>query len=166
MDFLDPAQTVTCSVTLDDTHRDAGTLESARGSHLWPLTPLQEAFHGQHDYRSQMKAAAAAAGVEPPEPTFIEVPAGSCVFHAGEIWHGSGPTRLAIVCAARSASTWCQVTRSSAIDRAATSIGATSELTILRSTRVFSRCFGPKAGSARPGSTAIAKLASVGTLRG
>jgi phytanoyl-CoA hydroxylase len=91
MDFLDPAQTVTCWVTLDDTHRDAGTLEYARGSHLWPLTPLPKAFHGQHDYRSQMKAAAAAAGVEPPEPTFIEVPAGSCVFHAGEIWHGSGP---------------------------------------------------------------------------
>jgi phytanoyl-CoA hydroxylase len=91
MDFLDPAETVTCWVTLDDTHRDAGTLEYVPGSHLWPLTSLPKAFHGQDDYRSQMKAAAAAAGVEPPEPTFIEVPAGSCVFHAGEIWHGSGP---------------------------------------------------------------------------
>jgi ectoine hydroxylase-related dioxygenase (phytanoyl-CoA dioxygenase family) len=91
MDFLDPAQTVTCWVTLDDTHRDAGTLEYVPGSHLWPLTPLPEAFHGQDDYRSQMKAAAKAAGVEPSEPVFIEVPAGSCVFHAGEIWHGSGP---------------------------------------------------------------------------
>jgi phytanoyl-CoA hydroxylase len=91
MDFLDPAQTVTCWVTLDDTQRDAGTLEYVPGSHLWPLTPLPEAFHGQDDYRAQMKAAAAAAGVSPPEPVFIEVPAGSCVFHAGEIWHGSGP---------------------------------------------------------------------------
>jgi phytanoyl-CoA hydroxylase len=91
MDFLDPAETVTCWVTLDDTHRDAGTLEYAPGSHLWPLTPLPESFHGQDDYRAQMKAAAAAAGVEPPPPVFIEVPAGSCVFHAGEIWHGSGP---------------------------------------------------------------------------
>ena len=91
MDFLDPAETVTCWVTLDDTHRDAGTLEYVPGSHLWPLTSLPESFHGQDDYRAQMKAAAAAAGVEPPAPVFIEVPAGSCVFHAGEIWHGSGP---------------------------------------------------------------------------
>lgn len=91
MDFLDPAATVTCWVTLDDTHRDAGTLEYVPGSHLWPLTPLPEAFHGQDDYRAQMRAAAEAAGVVPAEPLLIEVPAGSCVFHAGEIWHGSGP---------------------------------------------------------------------------
>lgn len=31
------------------------------------------------------------AGNEDPEPLPIEVPAGSCVFHSGEIWHGSGP---------------------------------------------------------------------------
>jgi len=91
MDFLTPAVTVTCWVTLDDTHRDAGTLEYVPGSHLWPLTPLPDAFHGQEDYRSQMKAAAEAAGVAAPEPVLIEVPAGSCIFHAGEIWHGSGP---------------------------------------------------------------------------
>ncbi|BBK41772.1 hypothetical protein STVA_17920 [Allostella vacuolata] len=91
MDFLNPARTITCWVTLDDTHRDAGTLEYVPGSHLWPLTPLPEAFHGQDDYRAQMKAAAAKSGITPAEPVFIEVPAGSCVFHAGEIWHGSGP---------------------------------------------------------------------------
>jgi phytanoyl-CoA hydroxylase len=90
IDFLDPAVSITCWVTLDDTHRDAGTLEYVPGSHHWPLTPLPAAFHGQDDYRSQMMAAAKAAGIEPPEPVFIEVPAGSCVFHAGEIWHGSG----------------------------------------------------------------------------
>ncbi len=32
----------------------------SRGSHLWPLTPLPKAFHGQDDYRSQMQTAAAA----------------------------------------------------------------------------------------------------------
>ena len=88
---LEPPVTVTCWFTLDDTHRDAGTLEYAAGSHLWPLTPMPEAFHAPDDYRGQMKAAAEAAGVAAPEPTFVEVPAGSCVFHAGEIWHGSGP---------------------------------------------------------------------------
>lgn len=91
MDFLDPPQTVTCWITLDDTSPEAGTLEYVPGSHTWPLTPLPEAFHAQDDYRGQMKAAARAAGVEPPAPVLIEVPAGSCVFHAGEIWHGSGP---------------------------------------------------------------------------
>ena len=91
MDILDPAMTVTSWVPHDDTHRDAGTLEYVPGSHLWPLTPLPKSFHGQDDYRAQMKAAAQAASIEPPDPIFIEVPAGSCVFHAGEIWHGSGP---------------------------------------------------------------------------
>ena len=33
--------------------------------------------------------AAEQAGIAAPEPRFIEVPAGSCVIHAGEIWHGS-----------------------------------------------------------------------------
>jgi phytanoyl-CoA hydroxylase len=89
MDFLEPPSTLTCWVTLDDTHRDAGTLEYAPGSHKWPLTRLPDAFHGADDYRAQMKAAAKAAGVEPPDPFFIEVPAGSCVFHCGETWHGS-----------------------------------------------------------------------------
>lgn len=91
MDFLDPPLTVTCWVTLDDTHRDAGTLEYVPGSHLWPLTPLPDTFHAQDDYRAQMKAAAAAAGIAAPQSVLVEVPAGSCVFHAGEIWHGSGP---------------------------------------------------------------------------
>ena len=36
-----------------------------------------------------MEAAAKAAGVKAPSPFFIEVPAGSCVFHCGETWHGS-----------------------------------------------------------------------------
>ncbi len=91
LDVLDPQQTVTCWVTLDDTHRDAGTLEYVPGSHLWPLTPIPEGFHAPEDYRAHMRAAAAAAGIAPPDPVLIEVPAGSCVFHAGEIWHGSGP---------------------------------------------------------------------------
>lgn len=93
LDVLDPQSTVTCWVTLDDTHRDAGTLEYVPGSHLWPLTPIPEGFHAPDDYRAHMRAAAAAAGIAPPEPVPIEVPAGSCVFHAGEIWHGSGPNR-------------------------------------------------------------------------
>lgn len=92
-DFLDPPATVTCWMTLDDTAHNAGTLEYAPGSHRWPLTPLPATFHGEKDYRAQMTAAAAAAGLAPPEPFVVEVPAGSCVFHAGEVWHGSGANR-------------------------------------------------------------------------
>lgn len=93
LDFLDPQTTVTCWVTLDDTHRDAGTLEYVPGSHRWPLTKIPETFHSPDDYRANMVASAKAVGVEPADSIFIEVPAGSAVFHAGEMWHGSGPNR-------------------------------------------------------------------------
>jgi phytanoyl-CoA hydroxylase len=93
MDFLDPPVTITCWVTLDDTHRDAGTVEYVPGSQLWPLLPLPRSVHAEEDYRAPMKAAARAAGIAPAEPVVIEVPAGSCVFHAGEIWHGSGANK-------------------------------------------------------------------------
>jgi ectoine hydroxylase-related dioxygenase (phytanoyl-CoA dioxygenase family) len=42
LDFIDPPSSITCWVTLDDTHRDAGTLEYAPGSHKWPLTRLPD----------------------------------------------------------------------------------------------------------------------------
>lgn len=88
MEFLEPTQTTTCWVALDDTYREAGTLEYAVGSHHWPVTPIPKEFHATEDYRAPMRAAA--SGREP-EIAYVEVPAGSCVFHAGEIWHGSGP---------------------------------------------------------------------------
>lgn len=89
MDYLDPPRTVTCWFTLDDTNRDAGTLEYIPGSHKWPLTPIPDDFHAPDDHRAAMRHVAKINGIDPPEPRFIEVPAGSCVIHAGEIWHGS-----------------------------------------------------------------------------
>src|SRR5262249_22220473 len=89
LDFLDPPVTITCSATLDDTHRNEGTLEYVPGWHRWPLTTIPEGFHAPDDYRAHMIFAGRNAGIANPEPFFIEVPAGSCVFHAGEIWHGS-----------------------------------------------------------------------------
>lgn len=89
MRFLDPAQTITCWIALDDTHRDAGTLEYAPGSHHWPITELPNVFAAEADHREPMRQAARAAGVEPPAPFFVEIPAGSCTFHSGEAWHGS-----------------------------------------------------------------------------
>ncbi|MBL8232626.1 MAG: phytanoyl-CoA dioxygenase family protein [Bryobacterales bacterium] len=93
MSFLDPCRTMTCWVALDDTHRDAGTLEYVPGSHLWPVTPIPSEFHARDDYRAPMRAAASSAGLTDPEPVFVEVPAGSVAFHAGEMWHGSGVNR-------------------------------------------------------------------------
>ena len=89
MDYLGPPRAVTCWFTLDDTHRDAGTLEYIPGSHKWPLATIPEDFHAPDHHRGQMRYAAEAAGICAPGPRFIEVPTGSCVIHAGEIWHGS-----------------------------------------------------------------------------
>ena len=47
MDFLEPSSPLTCSVTFDDTHRDAGPLEYAPGSHKWPLTRSPMRFTGK-----------------------------------------------------------------------------------------------------------------------
>jgi ectoine hydroxylase-related dioxygenase (phytanoyl-CoA dioxygenase family) len=91
LDYLEPQQTATCWVALDDTARNAGTIEYVPGSHKWPVVPIPDDFHAPDDYRANMKAAARNAGVDPPEPVMVEVPAGSVVFHAGETWHGSGP---------------------------------------------------------------------------
>ena len=90
MDFFDPPTTVTCWVALDDTAAQAGTLEYARGSHKWPLSAIPTEFHASERYRAPMEHAARLAGMEP-ELTYVIVRAGSCAFHAGELWHGSGP---------------------------------------------------------------------------
>ncbi len=91
MDFLDPPKTITCWVVLDSTHRDAGTLEYVPGSHRWPLTQIPDGFHAPEDHLGLMKRAARKVGHAVRTPVPIEVAAGSCVFHCGEIWHGSGP---------------------------------------------------------------------------
>ena len=92
--FLDPPDTVTFWIALDDTSADAGTIEYARGSHRWPLHKNPGDFHApDRDYRAGLREAAAAAGAAEPEIVQIEVPAGSCVIHHGLVWHGSGPNR-------------------------------------------------------------------------
>lgn len=93
MRFLSPAQTLTCWFTLDDTYRDAGTLEYVRGSHKWPVAEIPPEFLNPRDYQEPMRFAAKQAGISNPEVVPIEVSAGACVIHAGETWHGSGPNR-------------------------------------------------------------------------
>lgn len=92
VDFLKPPEMLTCWVPLDDTHADGGTLEYVPGSHTWELVPLPRDFHvPEENYKSKMLAAAERAGIKNPGTVPIEVKAGGCAFHHGNIWHGSGP---------------------------------------------------------------------------
>ncbi|WP_242882239.1 phytanoyl-CoA dioxygenase family protein [Actinomadura litoris] len=89
IDFLAPATMSTCWMTFDDTHADAATIEYVPGSHLWPTAPLPADFHDPGDHRARMRASAAAAGVADPAVVQLEVPAGTIVFHNGNVWHGA-----------------------------------------------------------------------------
>ncbi|MFN3461291.1 MAG: phytanoyl-CoA dioxygenase family protein [Oceanibaculum sp.] len=87
-----PAGYITCWMTLDDTAAAGGTIEYARGSHLWPLSPPMGKFHAPDDYHASLREAAAHAG-EKIEIVPIVVSAGDAVIHHGRTWHGSGPNR-------------------------------------------------------------------------
>ena len=93
--YLDPGDTVTCWYTLDDTDADGGTIEYAEGSNHWRSPPNIGDFHRPEDYRAAMRAAAAAAGVDLVRIVRLAVPAGSCVIHSGQTWHGSDRNRHA-----------------------------------------------------------------------
>lgn len=88
--YIDPPEMTTCWIALEDTSADIGTIEYARGSHTWPLKTAMGEFHApQGDHRDAMRQAAAELGVPEPEIVPIEIPAGSCVIHHGNVWHGS-----------------------------------------------------------------------------
>jgi ectoine hydroxylase-related dioxygenase (phytanoyl-CoA dioxygenase family) len=90
-----PAGYITCWMPLDATTAAGGTIEYARGSHLWPLSPPKGKFHAPEDYHATLREAAAEAGgtidIVP-----IEVAAGDAVIHHGRVWHGSGPNSAAV----------------------------------------------------------------------
>ena len=93
--FLDPGDAVTCWYPLDDTDPDGGTIEYVEGSNRWRSLPNIGDFHRPDDYRAAMRAAAAAAGVDHVRVVRVAVPAGSCVIHSGQTWHGSDRNRNA-----------------------------------------------------------------------
>lgn len=89
--YVQPAETITCWIALDDVTADMGTIEYVPGSHRWQLRTQLGEFHAPDaDYRTAMYRAAEAAGVSQPEIVPIEISAGSCVMHHGNTWHGSG----------------------------------------------------------------------------
>lgn len=92
-DWILPNEMMTVWLTLDDTAAEQGTIEYARGSHRWPLSPPIAQFHAPDDPLADLNKAAAQAGVEEVEFVPIEVPAGSAVIHHGRTWHGSRANR-------------------------------------------------------------------------
>ncbi|KAL6065878.1 Phytanoyl-CoA dioxygenase family protein [Balamuthia mandrillaris] len=93
-------EVVTCWIALDDTTEEAGTLQYARGSHLWKPTTtnnnnaddesgIMKDFFTSVDYQRALRKAAAASGAQP-DIVSVEVPIGGCAFHDGRLWHGSG----------------------------------------------------------------------------
>lgn len=89
--WANPRLMTTVWIALDDVTRSGGTMEFAKGSHLWGEAPPIKAFHNPDDYQSDFRRAAAAAGVSDPEMVPVEVLAGGGSIHHGWLWHGSGP---------------------------------------------------------------------------
>ncbi len=90
--WVTPPGFATCWMPLDETTAAGGTIEYARGSHLWPLSPPIAQFHAPADYRAELEMAAAACGLAL-DIVPIEIAAGDAVIHHGRTWHGSGPNR-------------------------------------------------------------------------
>ena len=89
-----PTECATAWVTLTDVNEQNGTLEYVPGSHRWPPEPPfgRDEFHvGEGRYRDSALKLAAKAGVAPEALAFEKVtaPAGSIVFHHGDLLHGS-----------------------------------------------------------------------------
>ncbi len=90
-----PQEIVVGWIALSDAVTGAGTIEYVRGSHKWPLSQTISEFHAPtKGYHWDMEQAAQRAGVSKPEVMELELPAGSCAFHHGHIWHGSGRNLL------------------------------------------------------------------------
>ena len=88
-----PTEMFSCWIALDDTTAAGGTMELARGSHLWSTSVATTGeFHAPDDYRATVAAAADTLGAAL-DVAAVEVAAGGGAFHHGWTWHGSGPNR-------------------------------------------------------------------------
>ncbi|MGB3671215.1 MAG: phytanoyl-CoA dioxygenase family protein [Phormidesmis sp.] len=91
-------ETTTCWVALSNAFPGASTIEYVPGSHTWPRSNAVAEFHNKDkSYLSQMEAAAQQAGAEKPEVVQMKLSPGSCVFHHGNIWHGSGQNMMDVI---------------------------------------------------------------------
>lgn len=88
IDWVDPPEMTSCWIALDETTRERGTIQYARGSHLWGLSPPISRFHAPDDPTAELDAAAAERG-QTPELVPVETAVGGGAFHHGRVWHGS-----------------------------------------------------------------------------
>ena len=86
--WFSPPEMATCWIALDSTTEAGGTLEFARGSHLWPApTSLNTPFHAPDDYTGDVERSCPANAEV--DIVSVVVPAGGGSFHHGDTWHGS-----------------------------------------------------------------------------
>lgn len=98
INYHTPPGVITCWIALSHAIAGASTIEYVRGSHRWELAKAVPEFHNQNkSYRSDMQRAAQLAGIEHPEVVQLDLAPGSCVFHHGNTWHGSGQNTMDVV---------------------------------------------------------------------
>ena len=95
LDYLVPAEMVTCWIALDDTSAESGTLTYAAGSHRWPRSPENRGeFHAPADWLAPLERARPAG--EEPRLVPVVVRAGGAAFHHYNTFHGSGPNTASV----------------------------------------------------------------------
>jgi ectoine hydroxylase-related dioxygenase (phytanoyl-CoA dioxygenase family) len=95
LDYLVPAEMITCWIALDDTSGEAGTITYAAGSHRWPRSPENRGeFHAPADWLAPAHRGLPADDELRLVP--IEVKAGGASFHHHLTFHGSGPNTAAV----------------------------------------------------------------------
>lgn len=86
-----PQEIVVCWIALTHAMPGGSTIEYVKGSHRWTLSDAVPEFHApSKSYRWEMEQAAKRAGIDHPEVVQLDVKPGSCAFHHGHMWHGSG----------------------------------------------------------------------------
>lgn len=90
-----PQEIVVCWIALSHAVPQGSSIEYVRGSHRWPLSQTVAEFHtGGRSYRADMEQAAKQAGIDRPDVVQLALQPGSCAFHHGHMWHGSGKNLL------------------------------------------------------------------------
>jgi ectoine hydroxylase-related dioxygenase (phytanoyl-CoA dioxygenase family) len=96
LDYLDPAEMITCWIALDDTSAEAGTISFVPGSHRWPVSGKNRGeFHAPPDWLAPARRANPAGEDAELELVPVVVRAGGASFHHHNTFHGSGPNTAA-----------------------------------------------------------------------
>ena len=95
LDYLVPAEMITCWIALDDTSAESGTLTYAAGSHRWPRSPENRGeFHAPADWLAPVERAGPESEELRLEPVVVR--AGGAAFHHYNTFHGSGPNTASV----------------------------------------------------------------------